>query len=124
MMKNLKKVVAYVLPVGAMLPSLAFAQANAWSILGVVQSIFNVLIPLLITLGVIYFIWGVIKYITAKDEGEQAEARKVMVSGIIGLFVIVAIWGLVGVITNTFGVGAQNAPTLPCIDNPSIGIEC
>jgi hypothetical protein len=35
MMKNLKKVVAYVLPVGAMLPSLAFAQANAWSILGV-----------------------------------------------------------------------------------------
>ncbi len=123
-MKNLKKVVAYVLPVGALLPSLAFAQATANTILQTVQNIFNILIPLLITLGVIYFIWGVIQYVTAKDENAKSEARSVMISGIIGLFVIVSIWGLVRVITSTFGVGADSAPTLPCINNPGLGITC
>ena len=93
--------------------------ASADSILSRVQGILNVVIPILITLAVIYFIVGVIKYISAKDEAKQKEARGIMVSGIIGLFVIIAIWGLVNVITNTFGVGANQAPDAPCIPNPS-----
>jgi uncharacterized membrane protein len=80
----------------------------------------NTLIPILITLGVVYFIWGVIKYVTAKDPDAQKEARSVMISGIIGLFVIVSIWGLVNLISNTFGVGGgAGAPPPPSVSCPS-----
>lgn len=97
-------------------PFLAFAQGtyadgdNLFSILGIVSGFLNTLIPILITLTVVYFIWGVFKYATAKDGEGQAEARTVMTSGIIALFVIVSIWGLVALLNNTFGID-QGGPS-------------
>lgn len=104
-------------------PVLTFAQnvntnTDAFSILTIFSRIINILIPLAIAAGVLYFIWGVVQYITAKDEESQGAARKTMISGIIGLFVIVAMWGLVSVIRNTFGLGGNNQINIqdvPCI---------
>ncbi|QQR50050.1 hypothetical protein IPF86_03115 [Candidatus Nomurabacteria bacterium] len=96
------------------------------SVLLKIGGILNVIIPILITLGVIYFIWGVIKYVTAKDEEQQKEGRTTIVSGIVGLFVIVAIWGLVGILQNTLFGGATNnqlnTNQIPCI--PGTGGNC
>jgi len=107
----------------AFAPVFAFAQnvntnADAFSILTVISKIINILIPLAIAAGVLYFIWGVIQYITAKDEESQGAARKTMISGIIGLFVIVAMWGLVSVLRNKFDLGGNNQinnQDIPCI---------
>jgi uncharacterized membrane protein len=102
-------------------PVFAFAQStDAFSILVVLGRIISWLIPLAITAGVLYFIWGVIKYITAKDEEKQTEARSTMISGIIGLFVIISIWGLVRVVQKTFdieGAGSQLdlQQDIPCV---------
>jgi hypothetical protein len=104
-----------------LLPVFAFAQITggptAFTVLSRIQQILNLVIPILITLGVIYFIWGVIKYVTAKDEDAQKEARSTMIYGIIGLFVIVSIWGLVDLLGRTFGLqsGGQGPGALPCI---------
>ncbi len=66
------------------------------------------LIPLLITLSIVLFIIGVIKYIANADEASQREeGRNYMVYGIVALFVMVSIWGLVGIIQGTFGVGTS-----------------
>ena len=112
-----KKIFAIVI---GLLPGVAFAAVDAFSILATVSRILNTIIPILITLGVVYFIWGVIKYVTAKDPDAQKEARSVMISGIIGLFVIVSIWGLVNLISNTFGVGGgAGAPPPPSVSCPS-----
>lgn len=77
---------------------------TVFNILAVVGGILNIVIPILITLAVIYVIAGVIKYVTASDNEKQAEGRTMIISGIVGLFVIVSIWGLVAVLNSTFGV--------------------
>jgi hypothetical protein len=56
-----------------------------------------ILIPLAFALCILYFSWGVAKYIRAGAESEKAQeqAKNVIIWGIIGLFVAVSIWGLV-----------------------------
>jgi|SRR3989344_2121440 len=81
-----------------------------------IAEIFGAVIPVLIALGVIYFIWGVITYVIASDEEAKKAGRDRMIYGIIGLAVIVAVWGLVKILTNTFGLSNTqriNYPTVP-----------
>lgn len=83
----------------------ASAQTTFGSILGTIGALINTIIPILIAAGLAYFIYGVIRFVIAKDADSKEDARKVVIQGIIGLFVIVSIWGLVGIIQSTFGVG-------------------
>ncbi len=92
----------------AFVPSLALAQTTGFSILAVIKNIMDILIPMLITLALIYFIIGVIKYIISKDADAKGEARNTVVRGIIGLFIIVSIWGIVGIIQDTFQIPDGN----------------
>lgn len=102
-------------------PVFAFAQiqqqtgATAGSILGTINNLLNWLIPILITLAIVYFIWGVIRYVFSKEDDDKKAARSIMINGLIGLFVILSVWGLIAVIGNTFGIsqgGANPNPTL------------
>jgi hypothetical protein len=104
-------------------PAVAFA-ADAFSILAVVNQILNWIIPILITLAVVYFIWGVISYTVSTDEEKKKNAKKGIIQGLIGLFVIVAFWGIIALVTNTFAVGPQklNPDAIPCI--PSQTVDC
>lgn len=70
------------------------------------------LVPLIIGIAVLYFLWGVLKYVVAKDSEAQQEARSVMVMGIIVLFVMVSIWGLVNLLGETVGIN-RGAPINP-----------
>lgn len=76
--------------------------------------ILGVLLPFLVALGVIVFVWGVITYVIASDEEAKKSGRDRMIYGIIGLAVIVALWGLVRIVTNTFDVPAAGV-TLPVL---------
>ncbi len=102
-----------------------FAHAQtAFTILSVISDITRYVIPLLITFGVIYFIWGVIQYVTAADEEKKTKARSTMISGIIGLFVIISIWGLVYLVQRTFGLQGQNSiqgTDIPCVPDATNG---
>lgn len=120
----MKKIISLGVVLG-LLPSLVFA-ADAWSILGAVGNILGFIIPILITLAVIYFIWGVIQYTVSSDEEAKKGARSKIIQGLIGLFIIVAFWGILSLITNTFGVGPQQLKEsdIPCIPNPAADIEC
>jgi len=116
------KLVALVLLMVAFIPMLASASGHGvGGVLLKISELLNQVIPILITLAIIYFIWGVIQYVTAKDEEKQAEARKTIVSGIIGIFVIVSIWGLVSLVGRTFGIGSglDTSLGIPCVpDTP------
>ncbi len=62
-------------------------------------------VPILATLALIFFIWGIIQYvINADNEEARAEGRKVIIWGIVGLFAMVGIWGLVNLLISTLGV--------------------
>jgi len=79
-----------------------------------IGDIFSIIIPILVVLGVVYFVWGVITYVISSDEEAKKTGRTRMIYGIIGLVVIVAMWGLVGIVRNTFQLGGgSESPELP-----------
>lgn len=93
----------------AALPFLAFAQGsetNAFDILGTIMNFVNALIPFAVGLALLFFMYGVIRFILAKDADAKKDARNNVIQGVIGLFAIVSVWGLVGLIQSTFGIGA------------------
>lgn len=96
----------------ALTPFFALA-ATVTSLIGTIMSILNVVVPLLIALAVVIFLWGVVQYITAGgDEEKRKGARNTMIWGIVGLFVMVAVWGLVNVLISTFGL-TTTVPAVP-----------
>jgi len=69
-----------------------------------IQGLFNAVIPLLIALGVVYFVWGVVRYMIGDSEEAKKKGKDGIIFGIIGLTVIIALWGLVNIVLNTFGL--------------------
>ena len=105
------------------MPFVASAQTFG-SILGVINTLVNQLIPLAMALALLAFFWGLVKYIwSSGNEEGKADGKNIMIAGIVGLFVMVSIWGLVGIIAQTFGVrtgGSQTAPTVNGVVGGSI----
>lgn len=65
----------------------------------------KLVVPFLFTLAVVGFIWGIIQfYLNPGNEEKRKNGKSFMLWGIIALFVMISMWGLVGVLTNTFGV--------------------
>ncbi|HEV7702495.1 MAG TPA: pilin [Candidatus Paceibacterota bacterium] len=76
-----------------------------------VHNILNAVIPVMISLGVVYFVWGVVQYVIADAEEAKKTGKDRIIYGIIGLAVIVSLWGLVNILVTTFGLGGT-APTV------------
>ena len=78
---------------------------------------FNQLIEILFIVATLAFLWGVIQYVLASGEEKKlAEGKKYIIYGLIGLFVMLSMWGIVTAVKNTlFNTGDGN--TIPrCID--------
>lgn len=86
-------------------------------------------IPLLFAIAMVIFIWGVVQFVINGDDAEKKEkGRTFMIWGIIGLTVMVGMWGLVGVVARTFGINATVIPQLPNgttgnTYNPTINVD-
>jgi ABC-type xylose transport system permease subunit len=108
-------------------PLVAFAtDTNVFDILGIIARVLSVVTPILVALAVVYFIWQVIQYTLSGDDKKKAEAKKNIPTALVGLFVMVAFWGILTVVTNTLGIGPEQLDTrdIPCIENPQLGIYC
>jgi hypothetical protein len=81
-----------------------------------IGQLLNAIVPLLIALAVVYFVWGVVSYVISDDEEAKSKGRDRIIYGIIGLAVIIAMWGLVRILTNTFNVGNTGTITLPTVN--------
>lgn len=72
------------------------------SVANKVTDIGNLVIALLISLAVIWIIINIFRYLIAGEEGSRAKGGLAILYGVIGLFVILSIWGLVAILRNTF----------------------
>jgi ribose/xylose/arabinose/galactoside ABC-type transport system permease subunit len=71
------------------------------------------IVPFIISLAVMFFLWGVFKTTTAEgDSKKREEGISYITYGIIGLAVMVSIWGLVNLLTSTFFSGSLIVPQL------------
>lgn len=80
------------------------AQADDLSgLLEIIREILGTLVPIIVGLALVVFLWGVLRYVIAgADKEGKEQGRNFMIWGIIGLTVMVSIWGLVALVKNTF----------------------
>ena len=81
--------------------------------------LFDVAIDLLIALAILWIIVSVVAYLIGGEESKK-KWRSNVLWGIVGLAVIVSVWGLVHILTSTFntannGLNANEIPTVPQI---------
>ncbi|OGG60051.1 hypothetical protein A3C86_03165 [Candidatus Kaiserbacteria bacterium RIFCSPHIGHO2_02_FULL_49_16] len=90
------------------LPFIAIAQVTVESTLDRVLGILNMAMFLFITIAIVVFFWGLITYL-GNIGGEDAAKKgiQLMLWGIIALFVMVSVWGIIRLLQNTFGVGGN-----------------
>ena len=80
---------------------------NATGLFAIVQQVkdfINVLMPFIISLTVLVFIWGIFRMVTSADGSAREEARGYITWGIVALFVMVSVWGLVNILVSSFGL--------------------
>lgn len=74
----------------------------------------NVVIPFLISLALVMFIAGIVKFVANGDNEEKREGgRNLMLFGIIALFVMVSVWGLVKILYSSIFDGEFTTTALP-----------
>ncbi len=67
--------------------------------------VINPLIIFLFALAVVYFIYGLVRYLMSPDNEEIRKSSKTsMLWGIVGMFIMVSVFGILSLIMNTFGI--------------------
>ncbi len=95
------------------LPLVALAQTTTSleGVLAILARLINLAIPVLIGASVLVFIWGLFIYMTnVGDEEKQKEGKSIMIWGVIALFVMFSVFGLVNLLIGTFQLNNQAIP--------------
>jgi len=93
------------------LPAVASAQST--SVKGLIEAVgrlINPTIAILVGVALLVFIWGLVKFVfrVGGDEKAVGEGKSLMKWGLIALFVMLSVWGIVG-----FMQTALNLPGAP-----------
>ncbi|MES3005423.1 MAG: hypothetical protein V4664_00560 [Patescibacteria group bacterium] len=89
-----------------LIPVISIAATTPTDFKGVVKLVLDVingLVQLVLVLALLFFVYNIFKLVFAGgDEKSRTEAKTFMFYGIIALFVMVSVWGLVNILTSTF----------------------
>ncbi len=97
-------------------PSFVFAatlMTPVITFLNAVQTILMNLIPLGIAVALLAFFWGLIRFLRKSDA--KADGKNIMLWGIITLFVMVSVWGIITLAQGALGIDANARVTAPHI---------
>ncbi len=98
-------------------PLVSFAAINNLSDTGslIINTINNILVPVLFAVAFIVFLWGAFYtfILGANSEEVKEKGKNLMLWGLIGFFVMVSIWGLVNILTGTVSFGNNSTVTTP-----------
>jgi len=103
-------------------PVLLFAQAGTASdirsTLNVIITVLNWLIPFLVVVAVFIIIWGAFQFVvSAGDPEKRKEGRDKILWGVVGVTVMLTVWGLVNILRNSFTIWEASpiSPLLPTV---------
>jgi len=107
----MKKILAIV---AVWTPMMAFAANPLYNFITKLQQAVNLLIPLFMVLAVAVFLWGIVRYITASGDAEKEKAaRGYIIYGLIGMFVLVALWGILALVGQMIGTTPGGTTVIP-----------
>lgn len=92
------------------------SSSNAWGFLSTIQGLLNAVVPILISLGIVYLVWGIVQYMIGDSEEAKTKGKERVIFGLVGLAIIISVWGLVSIITKTFNLQGS-APTKTELQN-------
>lgn len=74
------------------------------------------LIPVVMSFGLVFFLWGGSQFIRyAENEEKRAEYKNYLVWGSIVIFVMLSFWGLIKLVTGTLGFGDGRTAPIPLL---------
>jgi hypothetical protein len=114
-----KKIIKIGLSVGVLaFPLLTFAAGKTLrDIVKIFTDYLGIAVGLIISIAIVTFVFNVYRYFFTDED--KKEAGKYVMYSTIGFFVILSLWGLVAILTNTFKLdntppeglfGAQSSP--------------
>lgn len=101
------------------MPLIAAAQLNTGAISsyssGIIGVINNIVVPVLLAVAFIFFVWGVFNYfiLGAADEKKRTDGKQFTLWGIVGFVIIFSVWGLVNLVTQLLNLQSGNNPNPP-----------
>ena len=80
----------------------------------------NTIIGILIGFSVLWIIFNAVRFIVKADSDDRKKYQAAIIWGIIGLFIILSIWGFVHILTTSFST-VNNTPTdqFPKVEYPA-----
>ena len=71
-----------------------------------VDYVLNPAMLIVFSAGFFLFVYGLVQFLWRLDEGgDNAAGKQHMIWGIVGMFIMVSVWGIVSIIENTFEIG-------------------
>jgi len=103
-----------------LMPAFAFAAGdlgNIRDLLDALGNLVNLALPVVVGIALLGFFWGLAQFIFAQGDTEKkTDAKKTMIWGIVALFVMVSVWGLVRFIGTAVGVNQETTSgTVPTV---------
>ncbi len=84
------------------------AASNFSGLVNHIISYASGIVAVIIALALVVFLYGLVGYISnSDDEDKRSESISYMTAGLIGLFVMVSVWGILNILTDTFGVNFE-----------------
>ena len=95
-----------------LVPLAASAQlTNVENLATAIGRVVGILIPIVFALAMLFFFWGLAQYIlNAGDPEAQKAGRSKMIWGIVAIFVMAAIWGLVAWLGTALDIDTGGEP--------------
>src|SRR3989338_5838795 len=94
----------------------AFASFDSF-LANVNTLIINPLILFLFALAVVYFLYGALEFMLNQENDEKKTTGKShMLWGVIGITIMLGVWTILGIITNTLGISGQINPEQGTVD--------
>ena len=82
-----------------------------------IGSILDIIVPVLVTIAVFIVIWGIFQFVlNAGDEEKRKEGRSKILWGVVGIFLMFSVWGLISILLNTFALNnTSTGVTVPSV---------
>lgn len=75
--------------------------------------IVTTILPILVAFAFLVFVWGLVVFIShSGDDKVREEGKNRIVWGVVALFVITAIWGILALLQKMVGIDETNSATL------------
>jgi hypothetical protein len=117
-MKKIKRLVTSVSTL-FLLPVVAFAQGGQFDpdggefgefLTNILTFIGDVLIPFILGIGFLLFVWGMFLYFIAggADEEKRGKGKSLIIWATLGFVIIIVFWGVINIIAGGTGLGGES----------------